>query len=189
MSDYKLSTGNPQDSRGFSVLYGEGIRKLKQERARKNPEPEKDKILNRQDASIHIGVSLATLDRMIRDKKVPFYKVANRTLFSKKRLDEWKLLKEELPTTGWDVEVGEKAEQVRLAEIRKRRDELAVIGQKVYKAIESGKLNNEQHEEHSEILKNVAQESLDLLCEADEIKEKQVNRLKSLLGLPLEDKK
>jgi excisionase family DNA binding protein len=188
MSDYELSNGNPRDCRGFSVIYPDKVKAVQQSRVSRNPKPEKDKILNRQDASIHIGVSLATLDRMIRDKKVPFYKVANRTLFSKKRLDEWMMLREELPTTGWDVEVGEKAEQVRLAEIRKRRDELAVIGHKVYKAIESGKLNNEQHEEHSEILKNVAQESLDLLCEADEIKEKQVNRLKSLLGLPVEDK-
>ena len=96
-------------------------------------------------------------------------------------------MKEEVPL-GWDMEIDKKSEQIRLAEIRKRRDELSVIANKVYKAIESGTLNNEQQEEHSEIFKNVTQESLDLLCEADEIKEKQVNRMKSLLGLPVEDK-
>ena len=82
------------------VEYPNRRKQLEEKQAAKRPRLE-DKILSRQEAAEYLGISLSSIDRLIRDQRIPFYKVLNRTLFSQKRLAEWKILKETIPVENF----------------------------------------------------------------------------------------
>jgi len=68
-SEYELSNGNPMDSRGYTQVYPDQMERLK---GRKQNDEPRDKILSREQSAEYLSVSLSTIDRMIRDKKIPF---------------------------------------------------------------------------------------------------------------------
>lgn len=146
--------------------------------------PEEDRILSREQAAGHLGLSLSTIDRMIRDKKIPFYKVASRTLFSLKRLREWKTLKEKLPdeweSFSFQEDLRKKEEVLRLTNIRTRIRELSSIIDSIYKEQES-KPQWDKEQEH--IYRTLFKELMTLTSEENEIKAVQIERLKSMLGI------
>ena len=112
-----------------------------------------DRILSREQASQYLGVSVSTIDRMIRDKKIPFYKVAGRTLFSQKRLREWQTLKEKLPdeweSFSFQEDLRKKQEQTRLLEIQKRRREIIPIIDQIYNSLGEEGLKTEENAEQA----------------------------------------
>jgi excisionase family DNA binding protein len=48
-----------------------------------------DDIMNRKEAARYLKVSTSTLDRLVKDRKIPFSKINGRILFLKKDLLKW----------------------------------------------------------------------------------------------------
>ena len=46
-------------------------------------------FINRPSAAEYLGISVRTLDRMLRERQIPFYRLRGRVYFLKKRLNEW----------------------------------------------------------------------------------------------------
>lgn len=143
-----------------------------------------DRILSREETSKYLHVSVSTIDRLIKDKKIPFYKVAGRTLFSLKRLKEWKLMKEKLPqemqSPFFEEDLRKRTEIKRLSEIYARIRELSLIIDSIYKEQES-KPQWDKEQEH--IYRTLFKELMTLTSEENEIKAVQIERLKSVLGI------
>ena len=76
-----------------------------------------------------------------------------------------------------------KEEQLRLLEIQKRRSEIIPIIDQIYDSLSEEGLKDEKNAEQEEVFRQLAKESIDLLMEAEEIKKRQIERLKSVLGI------
>jgi len=49
----------------------------------------KDDVLSKKEACKYLKISMATLDRLIKEKKIPFSKINGRVLFLKEDLINW----------------------------------------------------------------------------------------------------
>jgi len=115
---------------------------------------------------------------------LPFYRVAGRILLSKKRLNEWRMLKESLPDFNWEEEVVEKQHKLRLIEIHKRTLELCKICEPVYERLEKGEYHDEvERKEMREVADTAFKEMMELDKEESEIKDRQKADFRKMLGI------
>ena len=131
------------------------------------------------------------MHRYIKSRSLPYTRVGGRYYFSQKKLQEWLLSKEEVPSSWNDqsfrAELADKEETLRMNEINERIRDLADIIRGIYKALGEESLKDEKNSEQVQLYDSAFQEFMALVAERDELKAKRKDRLRQFLGIQ-EDK-